>query len=254
MPALRQKSKELVATYGNRESFLTTFNPDVQREICGNTDVCFFGGAPTLSLLNNTYGEKTAAMWLVPQLYNLSEYCGCRDKLSANQLKECASVIASEFHFLSVTELMLFFHRFKAARYGRFYGTVDPLIITESLRKFLGERIAEYDRHDKEEKERREAEEAKTAISWEEFSMKEYGEVRPHPLSRKMERPDDGISEEQRKKYDEERQKMMIRTAKFAKSIITDTLTDDDTKAIFARQFKRHWGMTPQEFLDKYDK
>ena len=252
--ALQQKSKELVSTYGNRESFLTTFNPDVQREICGNTDVCFFGGAPTLTLLNNAYGEKTAAMWLVPQLYNLSEYCGCRDKLSANQLKECASVIATEFAFLSVTELMLFFHRFKAARYGRFYGTVDPLIITESLRKFLGERIAEYDRHEKEEKERREAEEAKNTISWEEYSMKKYGEVRPHPLCRNLKKPDDVLTEEERKKNEEARMQLIARTVKFAKSIITDTLSDDETKAIFARQFKRHLGMTPQEFLDKYDK
>ena len=95
------------------------------------------------------YGEMTATIWLVPQLYNLSEYCGCKEKLQGKQLEECASVIATEFYYLKVSELMLFFHRFKSGRYGRFYGSVDPLVITTSLRVFLKERdhaIVEHER------------------------------------------------------------------------------------------------------------
>ena len=248
LPALRQKSNEVIAAYGEREKFLTTFNPDLQREVCAYPDVCFFGGAPTLGLLNTTYGNQTAAMWLVPQLYNLSEYCGCKDKLSGSQLKECASVIASEFHYLSVTELMLFFHRFKSGRYGRFYGAVDPLIITESLRKFLGERIAAYDEHDKEEKKRKEEEDAKNAISWEEFCMREFGEIRPHPLSRK-----EKVSKSDKEITEEEEQRLMS-TVKFVKSVMTDPKTDDNTKAIFSNLFKQKYGITPQEFIDKNTK
>lgn len=171
--------------YGNREQFLAAFNPGLQGDICGDAEMCFFGGAPTLAQLNATYGSQTAAMWLIPQLYNLSEYCGCKEKLQGRPLEECASVIAAEFRYLSVSELMLFFHRFKSGRYGRFYGSVDPLVITTSLRDFLEERSIEYERHEREEFGRKINQDAKDAVSWEDHSMRKYGEVRPIPFSQK---------------------------------------------------------------------
>ena len=171
LPALQPKSNEITKAYGNREQFLMVFNPDVQREVCHDREVCFFGGAPTLAEINATYGKQTAAMWLVPQLYNLSEYCGCRDKLQGTPLEECASVIAMEFYYLSVTELMLFFHWFKSGRYGRFYGSVDPLVITTSLREFIRERNVEIECHEREEREKAEEEHRKKypPITYEEY-------------------------------------------------------------------------------------
>ena len=187
LPVLQQKNNEITKAYGDRDKFLMTFNPDVQQDICGDPDVCFFGGAPTLGQLNTTYGSQTAAMWLVPQLYNLSEYCGCKEKLLGRPLEECASVIATEFYFLSVSELMLLFHRFKSGRYGRIYGSVDPLVITTSIRDFLKERSNAYDEREKAEKENADREAAKNAITWEEYCMKQFGELRTHPMLRKTE-------------------------------------------------------------------
>lgn len=167
-----------------REAFLVRYNPDTQGEVCRNAEDCFFGKHPTLATINATYGPNTAAMWLVPQLYNLSEYCGCKDKLTGGVLKECASIIADEFFYLRVTEVMLFFRRFKAGRYGRFYGSIDPLVIMTSLREFLRERNDAYRAREQEERKRQEAESRKKAISWEEYSKKRYGEVRSSPLDR----------------------------------------------------------------------
>ena len=163
------RRKELLTKYGPRDHFMLTFNPDYQRMICGNSDVCFFGEHPTLAELNRAYGEETAFAWLIPQLTNLSEYCGCREKLQGKQLENCADVIAMEFYFLKVSELMLFFHRFKTGRYGRFYGSVDPLIITTSLREFIVERAVAYEKHDQEERERRAAEHRRRAITYDEY-------------------------------------------------------------------------------------
>lgn len=237
LPALRQKSNEIVKAYGEREKFLVTFNPDLQRKVCAHTDVCFFGGAPTLGLLNTTYGEQTAAMWLVPQLYNLSEFCGCRDKMTDNQLKECASVIATEFSYLSVTELMLFFHRFKSGRYGRFYGSVDPLVITTSLRDFLKERALAYSKHEQEERERlRAEEEAKPKVTWEEYCMKTYGELRPHPMERRKEKP----------KPKEPDPETMKKEAEFVME-----QKDKEVFETFIRLFKKKYGKTPKEVLNQ---
>ena len=239
---MRKESNEIAMAYGNREKFLATFNPDVQRDICDNADICFFGGAPTLSQLNLAYGSQTAAMWLIPQLYNLSEYCGCKDKLNGIPLEECASVIAAEFYFLSVSELMLFFHRFKSGRYGRFYGSIDPLVITTSIRVFLNERIAAYDEHERAEKERREKE--IPTMSWEEYSMKKYGEVRPMPFqSSNKEKKAEPV------KPSEEFSESLL---KVAQAIEYDEAADKHTKTVFIEKFKKHHGITPKEYIKKH--
>lgn len=249
LPALQQKSNEIMVTYGNRENFLATFNPDLQRDLCTNPDVCFFGGAPTLSQLNAAYGSQTAAMWLIPQLYNLSEYCGCKDKLEGNPLKECASVIATEFYFLSVSELMLFFHRFKSGRYGRFYGSVDPLVITTSLRDFLKERIRAYDEREKAEKEKADREAAKNAITWEEYCMKNFGELRTHPMLRKTEEEKKAAKAKKAEVKQSGYDKAIF---EIAETIEFDEIVDKHTKQVFVEKFKKHHGFTPKEYIKKY--
>ena len=249
LPALQQKSNEITTAYGSRERFLATFNPDVQRDICGNPDICFFGGAPTLGQLNATYGSQTAAMWLIPQLYNLSEYCGCKDKLEGNPLKECASVIATEFYFLSVSELMLFFHRFKSGRYGRFYGSVDPLVITTSLRDFLKERIRAYNEREKAEKEKADREAAKNAVTWEEYCMKQFGELRTHPMFRKTEEEKMAAKA---KKAEVKQSGYDKATFEIAEAIEFDEIVDKHTKQVFVEKFKKHHGLTPKEYIKKY--
>lgn len=240
LPALQQKSNEITTTYGSREKFLATFNPDVQRDICNYPDACFFGGAPTLTQLNMTYGSQTAAMWLIPQLYNLSEYCGCKDKLEGNPLKECASVIATEFYFLSVSELMLFFHRFKSGRYGRFYGSIDPLVITTSIRTFLAERMAAYNEHERIEKERRDQEAKKNGTTWEEYCMKKYGEIRPHPLDRHIDNP----------KTKDKPKEDPTAIFKMAKWLVSETIFS--VKETYWKIFKKKHGCTPEEYIEQH--
>lgn len=182
LPASEQKTMLLVSKYGDRNSFLNIFTPDYQRQICADTDACFFGDYPTLAVLKKAYGNNAPVMWLIPQLYNLSEYCGCKEKLQGWSLEECAYVIATEFYYLKISELMLFFNHFKAGRYGRFYGSVDPVVITTSLREFLCERAFAYERHEQEKRQKREADSCKKSTTWEEYCMKEYGKIKPSPL------------------------------------------------------------------------
>ena len=174
----QRQTNQLAAEYGTLERFLQTFNPDVQSVMSGNLGQCFYGDFPTLASVKAAFGSNAPAMWLVPQLYNLSEFCGCREKLQGAPLEECARVIATEFYYLKVSELMLFFHRFKTGRYGRFYGSVDPLVITTSLREFIRERNNELFIHEQKIREQKEMEERKNAISYEEYIRRSrHGEV-----------------------------------------------------------------------------
>lgn len=148
---------------------MSDYNPDTQAVICGNRDLCYFGEFPTLATVNRKYGVGTANAWLIPQIANLSEFCGCKEKITPIQIKECASIIANEYYFLKVSELMLFFYLFKAGRYGKFYGNVDPMVITCSLRQFLTDRSDAIFHHDSEVRRLQEEKEHGKGISYEEY-------------------------------------------------------------------------------------
>lgn len=144
------------------KAFCQQYTPTYQRQISNKPDYCFFADFPTLAKVREMMGINAPVVWLVPQLLDLSEFCGCKNKLTVRQLEECASMIVSEFYFLKVSELMLFFARFKAGHYGVFYGAVDPMTIMCKLRYFIrDERNAAYVMRENEERERKELEEKK---------------------------------------------------------------------------------------------
>lgn len=151
--------------------FLETFNPGRQKEFCTKANIakCYFGSAPTLTELNNAYGSKAAVSWLAPQLYNLSEYCGCKDKIKPHQMDELAHIIADKYYYLKATELMIFFYRFKQGEYGRFYGAVDPITIVASIKDFIVERNAEYRKREDREMQQQYEEWRKRAVTREEY-------------------------------------------------------------------------------------
>lgn len=163
--------------------FLHRYTPDKQLTICRNPTECITADYPELSVVARTYGEQMPVAWLIPQLTNLSEFCGAREKITMMQLRELAQMIANEYYYLKISELMLFFYRMKSGRYGRFYGTVDPMIIMEALRQFVGERNAMLEQYENEQKRKRREREMQNGITWEEF-CKMQGINKKNPLER----------------------------------------------------------------------
>lgn len=219
--------------------FLDTYNADFIFRKQIDIDECFFGNHPTLAQLNKEFDKKFPVVWLMAHLHNLSEYCGCKDKLSWTALNQCAIVIATEYYFLKTTELILFFHRFKSGRYGRFYGAVDPLIITTSLRDFLKERSFAYETHEKEEQRRQDEESRKNAVSWEEYRDKFFPRDGVHPFERSYMQSPPFKSEE-----DTESVKNT------AKAILDDPMPE--SKEVFCRIFRKKYGCTPQEYINTH--
>lgn len=107
------------------------------------------GDYPTLTDICLTYGKTFSEQWLYPQIADLALFTGAKN-LNKEQMRSLASVIAVEYRYLKVTELLLFFHRFKTGRYGRFYGSVDPMVITCALREFMKERNTLIDIYERE--------------------------------------------------------------------------------------------------------
>lgn len=126
----------MLSKYNSIDEFCQHYNPDMQLLICFDKRDCFFGQYPTLLMLQDTY-KVSASYWLVPQLLDLSQFCGASNKLQGHALEQCAELIAQNYAFLKVSEVMLFFYRFKLGLYGRFYGSVDPIYIMMALRDFV---------------------------------------------------------------------------------------------------------------------
>lgn len=155
LPTLSRTSPstiELIRQYGQSpNNLLTVYNPSMQVKYCRDVDRVFFGKAPKLRILAEAYGQHIAESWLTIQLNDLSEFAGCKGKLSKRQYEELAKMILETYPNYNLAEFMLFCHRFKLCRYGRFYGAVDPMVILQSLDKFNEEREQAHYEHQRTE-------------------------------------------------------------------------------------------------------
>lgn len=125
--------------FGSDQMFKTIVNPNTQVDFGSNPQQAIMGDYPTLIDIDAAYGKGFAVEWMIPHIDNLSSFSGGKNVTEEQQL-ELSRIIATEFRYLKVTELLLFFYRFKTGRYGRFYGSVDPLSVTCALRDFIKER------------------------------------------------------------------------------------------------------------------
>lgn len=130
------------------------FNPDLQIQYCRDVDRVHFGKAPRIGEVIAAYGRDKAETWLAIQLNDLSEFAGCKDKLTVRQIQDTAAMIIESYPHYNLTEFMLFCQRFKRCKYGRFYGSVDPMIILQALSLFDEERRRAYDEREERERER----------------------------------------------------------------------------------------------------
>lgn len=152
------------------------FSPDKQERYSCELVRCFRGKAPSITRVKLAYGERVAESWLEIQLFDLSEYSGCKGKLTNQHIEAIARVIISQYYYLKVTELMYFFHLFKAGKFGYFYGNVDGLVITNALNKFLEIRVELLNKIEKEEQQKK-RDESHARAEQNALTREEYEEI-----------------------------------------------------------------------------
>lgn len=164
--------------YKTSDNFLRLFNPDMQYDYCANLQRVYMGKAPTLRVVNEAFGKDVTEGWLAIQIRNLSEFSGVKDKIDTEQIDMLAKVILATFHYLKVTELMHFFLLFKSGKFGKFYGVVDGLAITEALQTFCrdrNEKIWQYEEAERKRKEEIERERHDKEVARFRVLCEEYG-------------------------------------------------------------------------------
>lgn len=147
------------------------------------------GDSPTLTTVKFAYSQEIAETWIMSQIEDLNDFCGVKNKASNTQMEDLSRMIIAECHYLKVSELMLFFYRFKLGHYGEFYGVVDPHKIMCSLNLFLKERFSEINKYEayrknEEMKKKRELWE-KTGITREEYEKRKAKKIEDNKLTTK---------------------------------------------------------------------
>ena len=169
----QQAVAEMRQRYGSAEDFLKLFTPDLQIATARNEDRAYLGTAPTLETMADGYGKQMVIVWLCIQIENINNFAGVKDKMPIARQKELAALILAEYPNLKASEMLLFFHRLKCGRYGRFYGMVDALFITSSLLQFMEQRRTEIIRHREEYQRKNQAalpsQATDKCITWEEY-------------------------------------------------------------------------------------
>lgn len=94
---------------------------------------------PTLRVWAQARSREAVIGWLAVQINDLNEYCGKRFGMTQEQMRELANVIADGYPLMTLTELLVFFRRFKQAEYGEFFGNIDPMRITSGLKMYKDE-------------------------------------------------------------------------------------------------------------------
>ena len=117
----QQDVADMTARYGNAEKFLNTFKPDMQVMVARYTERAYFGTAPMLETVCLGYGELVVMVFICALLEDINLFVGVKEKMPVNRQRELSRLVLAEYPYLKVTELLLFFHRLKCGRYGRFY-------------------------------------------------------------------------------------------------------------------------------------
>lgn len=173
------KFKEKIGSF---DDFMIRFNPEIQKQLmkinAGHVE-CMSFNYPSLQQSARIYGDSEISLWIKIQLDDLNNYCGVKEKMTPAQLSDLSSIILFEFGEIKISEFALFLIKFKAGKYGQFYGTVDPLIITNAINEFMQDRIIEFQiserKREMRENELKREQWRKTAITYEQY-QKEIAE------------------------------------------------------------------------------
>lgn len=151
-PSLPTLSKEkwaveITSKYGTPEQLMQKFCVSNQYKCATNLKATYFGSAPTLTRLRLSYGDGIAEAWLMAQIQDLYVYESTKyeERATVHQIEMTAKAIIANYGYLNMTEIMLFFDRFKGGRYGKPFGSLNGREINAAIRQFLIERGEERD-------------------------------------------------------------------------------------------------------------
>lgn len=123
------------------------FSPTHWGYTLANPDRAYTASCPTLAAYDRLYGEGCAEDWICTQITVLFAASSSREKGLADGIRLFSSAFAAEVRQYKISELMLFFARYKSGKYDNSYASFDAKRIGSAFfKEFLKERSHEIDR------------------------------------------------------------------------------------------------------------
>lgn len=175
LPELRRKQYE---------RFLKEYSPDIQNVFADASpeDLYNLDRNPTLKELTGWFGQGPTLTWIELQLSRFNDFCGASEKMQAMQIEDLACLLLANHPEITIGQFANFFARMKSGCYSQFYKSVDPMKIAASMRTYMEEQAAAWNRvREREEQARKEREEAESrsrCITYEAYlELKKQGKI-----------------------------------------------------------------------------
>ena len=123
------------------------FSPVYWGYTAQNPERAYLADCPTLGQYGELYGQDYPGDWIYLQILALYGSSTSRDKGISDGIYLFSTAFAAEVRQYKLSELMLFFSRYKAGRYDNSYASFDAKRIGNAFfKEFLKERVHEIDR------------------------------------------------------------------------------------------------------------
>lgn len=123
--------------YGDGRPVIEHYSPKNLIDITNDRRNCFLGDNPTFAQLNVAYGRQFTEAWVMLHMKDFCMQANIRNEWTTSQMERMAGIIASDYHYIKITEFMYFIRLCEAGRYGQYYGNMQTLKFMEDFRNFV---------------------------------------------------------------------------------------------------------------------
>lgn len=141
------KAQTWLSKWKNRSKVELVFSPANWGYTLNHVNEAYQADCPTLLQYDEVYGEEASVEWVKIQLLALYGASNCKDIGIVDGIDLFARAFAGDVKTFKISELLLFFARYKAGRYDNSFASFDSKRIGNAFRfEFLKERNYELDK------------------------------------------------------------------------------------------------------------
>lgn len=146
MPSANAESKVWLTKWKSPSDIERVFSPQNWGYTSKNSEKAYYADCPTLQKYDEYYGEGNAEFWIYGQVIALFGSSSSKDTGVVDGITVFSQSFASQVKIYKLSELMLFFARYKAGRYDNSFSQFDARRIGNAFfKEFIPERSKEIE-------------------------------------------------------------------------------------------------------------